>query len=85
MLNEDQRIDRSPDLVARVRKLREKAEKQMNRFTCVADYDVRYVQGHGSQPARAVEEVTATESNANQESGTDTLTTATEGSAGEES
>jgi hypothetical protein len=45
MLNEDQYIERTPDLVARVRKMREAAEKEMNRFTCVADYDVRRVVG----------------------------------------
>jgi hypothetical protein len=51
MLNEDQYLDRTPDLVAKVRKMREAAEKQMNRFTCLADYDVRRVVGHGPKPA----------------------------------
>lgn len=45
MLNEDQYIERTPDLVARVRKMREAAEKEMNRFTRMADYDVRRVVG----------------------------------------
>ena len=45
MLNEDQYTDRTPDLVARIRKMREGAEKEMNRFTRVADYDVRRVAG----------------------------------------
>lgn len=45
MLNEDQYMDRTPDLVAKVRKMREAAEKEMNRFTSVADYDVRRVVG----------------------------------------
>ena len=45
MLNEDQYIDRTPDLVAKVRKMRDAAEKEMNRFTRVADYDVRRVVG----------------------------------------
>jgi hypothetical protein len=36
-------MDRTPDLVAKVRKMREAAEKEMNRFTRVADYDVRRV------------------------------------------
>lgn len=51
MLNEDQYLDRTPDLVAKVRAMREAAEKAMNRFTCVADYDVRRVVGHGPKPA----------------------------------
>jgi hypothetical protein len=47
MQNEDQYMERTPDLVTKIRKLREAAEKEMNRFTCVADYDVRRVVGHG--------------------------------------
>jgi len=45
MLSEDQYMERTPDLVARIRAMREVAEKEMNRFTCVADYDVRRVSG----------------------------------------
>jgi hypothetical protein len=45
MQSEEQYMERTPDLVARIRKLRETAEKEMNRFTCVADYDVRRVVG----------------------------------------
>jgi hypothetical protein len=45
MLNEDQYMDRTPDLVAKVRKLREAVEREMNKFTRVADYDVRRVVG----------------------------------------
>jgi len=45
MLNEDQYIERTPDLVAKVRAMRVAAEKEMNRFTRVADYDVRRVVG----------------------------------------
>jgi hypothetical protein len=44
-MSEDQYQERTPDLVARIRAMREAAEKQMNRFTCVADYDVRHVVG----------------------------------------
>jgi hypothetical protein len=47
MLNEDQYLDRTPDLVAKVRRMREAAEREMNRFTRVSDYDVRRVVGHG--------------------------------------
>ena len=45
MQSEDQYVERTPDLVARIRKLREIAEKEMNRFTRVADYDIRRVVG----------------------------------------
>jgi hypothetical protein len=45
VLNEDQYMDRTPDLVAKVRKMREAAEREMNRFTRVSDYDVRRVVG----------------------------------------
>ncbi len=51
MQSEDQYLERTPDLVAKVRAMRQAAEKQMNRFTRVADYDVRRVVGHGPQPA----------------------------------
>jgi hypothetical protein len=51
MLNEDQYLDRTPDLIAKIRKMREAAEKEMSRFTRVADYDVRRVVGHGPKPA----------------------------------
>jgi hypothetical protein len=46
-MSEDQYMERIPDLVAKIRKMREAAEKEMNHFTCVADYDVRRVVGHG--------------------------------------
>jgi hypothetical protein len=45
MPSEDQYMERTPDLVAKVRAMREAAEKEMNRFTRVADYDVRRVVG----------------------------------------
>jgi len=45
MASEDQYMERTPDLVARIRAMREAADKQMNRFTHVADYDVRRVVG----------------------------------------
>ena len=47
MHTEDQYLDRTPDLVAKVRAMREAADREMDRFTCVADYDVRLVAGHG--------------------------------------
>ena len=51
MQSEDQYLDRTPDLVGKVRAMREAAEKEMNRFTRVTDYDVRRVVGHGPKPA----------------------------------
>ena len=45
MLNDDQYMERTPDLVGKIRKLRESVEKERNRFTRVADYDVRRVVG----------------------------------------
>lgn len=60
MLDEDQYLDRTPDLVAKVRKMREAAEKEMNRFTRAADYDVRRVVGQ--KPKVAVSGETASPS-----------------------
>jgi len=56
MLNEDQYMERTPDLVARIRKLREAAEKEMDRFTRVSDYDVRRddVPGYSGMARRTV-------------------------------
>src|ERR1700679_3854281 len=45
MPSEDQYMERTPDLVAKVRAMREAAEKEMNRFTPGADYDIRRVVG----------------------------------------
>ncbi|HMH15310.1 MAG TPA: hypothetical protein VK578_19580 [Edaphobacter sp.] len=44
-MSEDQYMERTPDLIAKVRAMREAAQKEMNRFTCAADYDVRRVVG----------------------------------------
>jgi hypothetical protein len=51
MQSEEQYMERTPDLVAKVRAMREAAEKEMNRFTRAADYDVRRVVGHGPKAA----------------------------------
>ncbi len=51
--------DRSPDLIARVRKMREAAECRMNAFGKIADYDVRKVVGHKSQASQQPAEATA--------------------------
>jgi hypothetical protein len=49
MQSEDQYAERTPDLVTKIRAMREAAEKEMNRFTRVADYDVRRVVGQKSK------------------------------------
>ena len=48
MQSEDQYLERTVDMVAKIRAMREAAEKEMNRFTCVDDYEVRY--GVGQKP-----------------------------------
>ena len=45
MQSEDQYMERTPDLVDKIRALRKAAEEEMNRFTSVTDYDVRRVVG----------------------------------------
>jgi hypothetical protein len=52
--------DRSPDLIARVRKMREAAGRRMNAFGKIADYDVRRVVCHQSQPSPQPAEAVAT-------------------------
>ena len=59
MHTEDSPLDRTPDLVAKIRALREQAEKEMNRFTRVDDYDVRRVVGHGAKAAPVSDETVA--------------------------
>jgi hypothetical protein len=56
MQSEDQYLDRTPDLVTKVRAMREAAEREMNRFTRVTDYDVRRVVGHGPKSAHVSSE-----------------------------
>jgi hypothetical protein len=51
MQSEDQYLERTPDLVAKVRAMREAAEKEMNCFTRIADYDVRRVAGQKPKSA----------------------------------
>jgi hypothetical protein len=48
MQSEDQYLERTVDLVAKIRAMREAAEKEMNRFTRIADYEVRC--GIGQKP-----------------------------------
>ncbi len=56
MLHDDQYVERTSDLVSKIRKLREAAEKEMNKFTRVADYDVRHVVGQKPKASPASEE-----------------------------
>jgi hypothetical protein len=51
MHTEDSPIERTPDLIAKIRALREQAEKEMDRFTDAGDYDVRHVVGRKPKPA----------------------------------
>ncbi len=59
MQSEDQYLERTPDLVEKVRAMREAAQKEMDRFTSVADYDVRRLVGHGPMPAPVSAETVA--------------------------
>ena len=50
MSNRDnEHFDDSQDMIARIRKLREAAEKKMNAFGDPADYDVRAIHGRKSE------------------------------------
>jgi hypothetical protein len=59
MLSEDQYFDRTPDLVAKVCAMREAADREMDRFTRVADYDVRRVVGQGPKASPVSAETVA--------------------------
>jgi len=48
MQSEDQYLERTVDMVAKIRAMREAAEKEMNRFTRAADYEMR--RGFGQKP-----------------------------------
>lgn len=50
MYTEDSPLERTPDLVAKIRALRQQAEREMDRFTDAADYDVRRVTGRKPKP-----------------------------------
>ena len=45
MHTEDSPIERTPDLIAKIRALRQQAEKEMDRFTDAGDYDIRRLTG----------------------------------------
>jgi hypothetical protein len=46
---DSEHFEDSQDMIARIRKLREAAEKKMNAFGDPADYDVRIVRGRKSE------------------------------------
>lgn len=54
MRSDEQYLERTPDLVAKVRAMHAAAEEETNRFTRVSDYEVRRVVGHGPTPAPPV-------------------------------
>ena len=56
MLSEEQYMERTPGLIAEIRKLREAAEKEMNKFTRVADYDVCRIVGQKPKTPQVSEE-----------------------------
>lgn len=56
MLSEDQYMERTPDLIGKIREMREVAEKEMNKFTRVADYDVCRVVGQKPKASQVSEE-----------------------------
>jgi hypothetical protein len=55
MKSDDRYTERTPDLVAKIRQLREEAEKKMDRFTRLDDYDVRRVIGRKPEASTASE------------------------------
>lgn len=59
MLSEDQFMERTPDLVAKIRKMREAALREMDKFTRVADYDVRHVVGQKPKELLSANQVAA--------------------------
>jgi hypothetical protein len=48
--DDDRYIDRSDDLVARVRAAREAAQRRMDAFGDVSEYEVRVVHGRKNEP-----------------------------------
>ena len=55
--DESQYLERTPDLVAKVRAVREEMQKLMDRLTRVEDYDVCRCVGHGPKPQPAPEKI----------------------------
>lgn len=51
MLHEEPYEERTPDLIARIRKMREAAREQMDRFGDPAEYEVEILHGGKTAPA----------------------------------
>ncbi len=51
MLHEEPYEERTPDLIARIRKMRETAREQMDRFGDPAEYDVEILPNIKTAPA----------------------------------
>ncbi len=49
-IHDSDHYDDSQDMIERIRKLREAAERKMNAFGDPADYDVRIIRGRKSAP-----------------------------------
>lgn len=49
-LRDNEHYDNSSDMVERIRRMREAAERKMNAFGNPADYDVRTIRGHKDEP-----------------------------------
>jgi hypothetical protein len=64
-IRDSNHYDDSPDLIERIRKLREAAEKKMNVFGDPKDYEVRIISGRKSKS------VARTETRANDSAGGD--------------
>jgi hypothetical protein len=54
MHTEDSALERTLDLVKKIRALRDQAQKEMDRFTDAGDYDVRRVVGRKPKPETSV-------------------------------
>ncbi len=48
-IRDSDHYDDSPDMIERIRKLREAAERKMNAFGDPADYDVRIIRGRKTE------------------------------------
>lgn len=65
-IRDNEHYDNSTDMIERIRRLREAAERKMNAFGNPADYDVRIIHGHKGQssadrqmtlPLEAIDEI----------------------------
>lgn len=66
-IRDGDRYDDSPDMIERIRKLREAAEKKMNAFGDPAEYDVRVIRGLRREAPRSQQTRTARQARGNHE------------------